>query len=479
MPFDEEYFKSDDFQELLHSYEASVASGDTMFLDADDFVDIADYYNYNNSTDKAVEVVEQALELYPDDVLLNVFMARQALMTGDYELADDYADRIGDKEAPDYHYLVAEILIAQGRIDEADRYLRKLYAQMAPDEVNDFIKDVGNLYVDYNVGQKAYEWMSRLTDDNSDDFKELMARALFGVGKYKEAERLFNELLDNHPYSKSYWTALASAQFMSEDYGASVTSSEFAIAIDPEDPEGIVSKANALFKLGNNQEALRFFKRYDELVPDDPLNLLHQGACLVNMGHNEEALKVTLRALQCIDEDSEEELELKAHIYQELAFCYSALNETEKALEMIDKTTELPCDHNDMLVIKGHILLEAQRIEEAQSVFALAIFQSDGDPDIYLRIITSLYDNRYVKASYRMLKKLLGTISQDYSYGYSYLALCCWDLGQWDEFLVCLHEAVERNANEARMVLGRLFPDEMPVEQYEAYIKEQLEKMKQ
>ena len=479
MPFDEEYFKSDDFQELLHSYEASVASGDTMFLDADDFVDIADYYNYNNSTDKAVEVVEQALELYPDDVLLNVFMARQALMTGDYELADDYADRIGDKEAPDYHYLVAEILIAQGRIDEADRYLRKLYAQMAPDEVNDFIKDVGNLYVDYNVGQKAYEWMSRLTDDNSDDFKELMARALFGVGKYKEAERLFNELLDNHPYSKSYWTALASTQFMSEDYGASVTSSEFAIAIDPEDPEGIVSKANALFKLGNNQEALRFFKRYDELVPDDPLNLLHQGACLVNMGHNEEALKVTLRALQCIDEDSEEELELKAHIYQELAFCYSALNETEKALEMIDKTTELPCDHNDMLVIKGHILLEAQRIEEAQSVFALAIFQSDGDPDIYLRIITSLYDNRYVKASYRMLKKLLGTISQDYSYGYSYLALCCWDLGQWDEFLVCLHEAVERNANEARMVLGRLFPDEMPVEQYEAYIKEQLEKMKQ
>ena len=479
MPFDEEYFKSDDFQELLHSYEASVASGDTMFLDADDFVDIADYYNYNNSTDKAVEVVEQALELYPDDVLLNVFMARQALMTGDYELADDYADRIGDKEAPDYHYLVAEILIAQGRIDEADRYLRKLYAQMAPGEVNDFIKDVGNLYVDYNVGQKAYEWMSRLTDDNSDDFKELMARALFGVGKYKEAERLFNELLDNHPYSKSYWTALASTQFMSEDYSASVTSSEFAIAIDPEDPEGIVSKANALFKLGNNQEALRFFKRYDELVPDDPLNLLHQGACLVNMGHNEEALKVTLRALQCIDEDSEEELELKAHIYQELAFCYSALNETEKALEMIDKTTELPCDHNDMLVIKGHILLEAQRIEEAQSVFALAIFQSDGDPDIYLRIITSLYDNRYVKASYRMLKKLLGTISQDYSYGYSYLALCCWDLGQWDEFLVCLHEAVERNANEARMVLGRLFPDEMPVEQYEAYIKEQLEKMKQ
>ena len=444
MPFDEDYFNSNDFQELLHSYEASVASGDTLFLDADDFVDIADYYNYNDATDKAIEVVEQALELYPDDVLLNVFMARQALLDADYDTASEYADR-----------------------------------QLDSDEVNDFIKDVGNLYEDYNIGQKAYEWMLRMTDDNSDDFKELMARALFGVGKYKEAGRLFNELLDNHPYSKSYWTALASAQFMSEDYHASVTSSEFAIAIDPEDPDGIDSKANALFKLGNYQESLRFYQRYADLVPDEPMNLLHQGTCLVNLGRNEEALKVMLRALDCLSDDSEEDQRLKAYIYQELAFCYSALNKTDKALEMIDQTAELPCDHNDMLVVKGHILLEAQRVEEAQVFFAQAISRSDDNPDVYLRIITSLYDNRYVKASYRMLKKLLGTIAKDYTYGYSYLALCCWDLGQWDEFLVYLHEAVERNANEVRQVLGRLFPEEMPVEQYEAYIKEQLDKTKQ
>lgn len=345
--------------------------------------------------------------------------------------------------------------------------------------MNDFIKDVGNLYEDYNIGQKAYEWMLRMTDDNSDDFKELMARALFGVGKYEEAGRLFNELLDNHPYSKSYWTALASAQFMSEDYRASVTSSEFAIAIDPEDPDGIDSKANALFKLGNYQESLRFYQRYADLVPDEPMNLLHQGTCLVNLGRNEEALKVMLRALDCLSDDSEEDQRLKAYIYQELGFCYSALNKTDKALEMIDQTTELPCDHIDMLVVKGHILLEAQRVEEAQVFFAQAISRSDGNPDVYLRIITSLYDNRYVKASYRMLKKLLGTIAKDYTYGYSYLALCCWDLGQWDEFLVYLHEAVERNANEVRQVLGRLFPEEMPVEQYEAYIKEQLDKTKQ
>ena len=174
MPFDEEYFNSDDFQQLLSSYEASVESGSTMFLDADDLVDIADYYNMKEEPERALEVVEQGLTLYPDDVLLNVFMARKALDEEDVREAEQIASRIGDKDAPDYHYLQAEILIAQGRIDEADRNLRDYGQTVDPDEYGDFVKDVANLYVDYDLSGKAYEWMLRSMGDDSDDFKELM-----------------------------------------------------------------------------------------------------------------------------------------------------------------------------------------------------------------------------------------------------------------------------------------------------------------
>ena len=70
--------------------------------------------------------------------------------------------------------------------------------------IKEFVKDVGNLFLDYAVFDKAYEWMMRIGDDNSDDFKELMGRALIGVGRYQEAEQLFNELLDRYPYSQAY-----------------------------------------------------------------------------------------------------------------------------------------------------------------------------------------------------------------------------------------------------------------------------------
>ena len=102
----------------------------------------------------------------------------------------------------------------------------------------------------------------RARQENTDDFKELMARTLFGLGKYDDSERLFNELIDHDPFQKRYWNALASTQFMKEDYSASVTSSEYAIAIDPDDPDAVVSKANGLYRLENYEQALTYFERY-------------------------------------------------------------------------------------------------------------------------------------------------------------------------------------------------------------------------
>lgn len=473
MNIDEDYFKSDEFQQLFSSYESSLASGESVFLDADDLVDIADYYNMLGEHEQATAVVEQGLTLYPDNVLLNVFMARKALDDGDIDEARRIAASIPDKDAPDYHYLQAEILIAQDRTDEADRYLRDYGRSVEPDEYNDFVKDVANLYVDYEVNQKALEWMMRIKADDSDDYKELMGRALFGLGKYKDSQRIFNELIDHNPFSKHYWTALATAQYMDEDYHASVTSSEYAIAIDPTDPDSLLAKANGLMKLTNYDEAMEYYRRFATVSPDDPIGPLHQAACLVNLGRSREAIPLLEHALTLTGPDDDG----TAQIYQELAFAYSAEGELDRALDALDRTEDLECDHADILVIRGHLLLSHQHIDEAEEAFRQAMLRSKSDPNIILRIIVSLYDNRYVKAAYLMLKRFYDLIaSDDYANGYAYLALCCWELHYDKEFLSCLKTAVERNPQETRLVLGYLFPQDMPVGQYYDYMKEHIRK---
>ena len=473
MNIDEEYFKSEEFQEILERYEASINAGSNPFMDADDLVDLADYYGWQGFDDKAEQAIDYALELYPSATLPNVFKARKALTVSDFSQAKFYCDEIEDHDDPDYHYLVAEIMIAKGDIEEADNYLRDYATSVEPDEYEDFVRDCANLYIDYNQNEKAYEWMMRSRGDESDDFKELMARTLFGLGKYKDSERIFNELIDHHPFSKHYWNALASAQFMNEDYSNAITSSEYAIAIDPNDPDAVSSKASGLFRLGNYEEALKYFKRYSELLPDDEYGLFHQGVCLVNTGHNEEALPVLRMALAVAPKDSQ----FLVYIYQELAFCYSALLQVRQAVEMLDKTKTLDCDHVDMLVVKGHILLQNNKIAEAEEVFKQAILQSNNAPSVLLRIIVSLYDNRYLNACYKMLIKFFQLVNEyfpGFKSGNAYMALCCYDMGRSEEFMKYLRLAVDNDPDEAKSVLGCLFPEGTPITEYVPYMEQRL-----
>jgi tetratricopeptide (TPR) repeat protein len=469
----DEYFDSEEFRNTLESYEESVRSGHPLFLDADDLADIADYYHFTGIDQQADEVIDYALSLYPNATLPNVFKAREALAIGDYDSAVEYIEQIENQDDPEYHYMQAELLIAKDQVEKADEYLREYFATVPPEEYQDFVYDIANIYFDYGLSDKAYEWLMRTKGDGSNDFKELMARILFGLGKYKDSERIFNELLDHDPYSKRYWNGLANAQFMNEDFSGSVTSSEYAIAIDPSDADSLLNKANALYRLGNFEEAIRYYDRFGELVQPDEFCLLHKGSSLVNLNRHDEAFSTLLQALKISPADSP----FLPQIYQELAFCCSTLGRLDEALDYIERTRDLDCDHIDMLVLKGHILLEHNHIHEAEEVFKNAMIRSEEDPLVILRILVSLYDNKYVKAAYEMFKKFFALIvNEDFNQGYSYMALCCWDLNFTEEFLMYLRLAVERNPREARQVLGHLFPEEMAAKDYYQYMYNKLKK---
>lgn len=457
---------------MLEDYERTVKSGQPVFMDADDLADIADYYQQEERYDDAQQAVDRALELQPDSVVALNYQIHNAIDQGDFEAAEDYLDQIIDHELPEYIYCRAEIWIAQEEVEKADEYLRQQFNECPPDECQDYVLDVVNLYTDYGYSEKAMEWMMRAKQENTEDFKELMGRTLFGLGKYDDSERIFNELIDSNPFQKRYWNALASTQFMKEDYSGSVTSSEYAIAIDPEDAEGLLAKANGLYRLENYEEALEYYKRYSEKEPDDEFGPLHQGTCLINLGRFEEAVKRLLDAEDVAPEDSPYLVE----IYQELGFAYSELKMPETAIYYIDQTEMLDCDHVDMLVVKGHILLGNGKIQEAEDMFRQAVKQSDDYPRTVMRIIVSLYDNHYIEAAYKMFVSFFKYVDNDWNEGYGYMALCCYELKRHDEFLKYLKEACRRNPQEARLVLAHLFPEGLKPEAYYEYMLNASEK---
>ena len=466
MTDDKEYFESKGFQKILKEYEKSAKSGQATYMDADDLADIADYYQLNGRTVEAETAINLAFEYNPEAVGPLLYRAHEALNQKDYDTTQSYINRLEVVDSLEALFLKGELMICQKKTDEADDLFREKYKDIMPDEQLDYVYDVASLFADYEIYEKSFEWMARSQGDDSDDFKELMGRILCGLGKYQDSERIFNELIDHNPYSSAYWNALATVQFMNEDYNAAITSSEYAIAINPKDADSISSKAHGLFNLGNYESALLAFKKYTELMPHDDFSYLHQGTCLINLGRYEEAIAVLEKAEQESDENS---IHLPG-IYQELAYAYSELKNIDTALYYIDKTKDYDCDHINMEIIRGHILLSNGLKKEAEETFTYALQHTQDVSKTMLRIIVSLYDNHYIQSCYHLMKNFFKVVDDNWDEGYSYMANCCLNMKKQDEFLYYLKLAVERNPKEAREVLKGLFPEGMRPDEYYDYM---------
>ena len=428
---DKEYFNNEEFKEILKQYEESVKSGGRIYMDADDLADIAAYYHFNNREEEAEEAISLAMEYNPEALGPMLYKAKEALEAKDFDTVEKYATKIEALDSLEAIYLNAEVLIQKNDVDKADSALLEFYNNEVPaEERTDYIKDVVELYLEYHQFIKAFEWIARITGSQSDGFKELMARTLFGLGKFKDSEKLFNELLDKNPYSTSYWNALAGIQYMKEDYNAA----------------------------------------YSEKRPDDEFGYLNQAQCIINKGKFEEGLSLLKKAISVAPVDSV----YLPEIYQEMSFVYNKLGNVEKALWCMDMMYELKCDHAAILVMRGHILLANKKEEEARKEFDKALEVSNNDPKTQLKVIISYHDNMHLNQAYQLYVEFFKNVDKEWNEGYAYMALCCNDLKKDEEFLYYLKKACECNPEEAKAVLCEFFPEDMTPKDYYDYALEHL-----
>ncbi len=472
---DEEYYDTEEFREVLEDYENMVASGSTRYMDPDELADIADYYHMNGRYDEADAAIVRALEISPGAIAPLTYRIHEALESGNTALARQWLDSIVDKDEPDYVYDTAEIMLTEGQNDECERYLRQELTKVPSFEYQDYVVDVARIYSDYGMDEKALEWLARAKQEDTPEFQELMGRVLMGVGQYEKCKDVFTKLIDADPFAAKYWNALASAQYLEGDYSGAIQSSEYAIAIDPENYDGLLVKANSLFQLCNYEGALDFYRRYQRLMPDDEGGMLQQGICLINLERLQEAIDIMEKGIKVAPRDSQYLCEL----YRELAFAYNETGQTEKAMNSLDMTDNLNCDHVQVMIVKGHLLLSAGKKADAMALFSQALKESTTPRQTLLRIIVSIYDNHFANMAYTMFNMYFAMdedSEEDESLpeGYAYMALCCYDLKKYDEFLGYLKKACEMNPLECKRVMGYIFPENVAPEDYYEYIKGKL-----
>lgn len=462
----DKYYDTQEFRDILSRYEDSQKVGRKEYFESDELTDIAEFYYGEGHMDKAKSVLDYALQLHPGAAMPLVFRGRIALIDEkSLDKARHYVGMIDDQLDLDCLYLRAEIMIAEKNVDGADRFLLENMDRIDEDDVPDYILDIATLFIDYNLPDRAAEWLDRSDEPELADYREVKARIAFARGDYEQSEQLFEQLLDEDPYSGHYWNSLASTQLMSNRYNDSITSSEYSIAINPNDEEAILNKANGLFSLGNFSEALKYYERFHRLCPDEGAAELFMGNCLLNMGRSSEALPHYETALAAFREAGVGTSE----VLQCLAFTYSQLDRVDDALSAIDEALQQPdINRNEVMVVRGHILLEHGQVKRAIECFLGALRSTSFSHEIFFRIAISVYDCGYPTIAYRMFKAYT-EVHHETGDGLSYLAACCLHTNRREEYLKYLKMACEVNPIEARKILGEEFPVGMDPKDYYDY----------
>jgi tetratricopeptide (TPR) repeat protein len=466
---DDNIYQSKEFKEYLRKYEAACLSGSSVYLEPDELTNIAEYYHLHGKHEQALKAADLAIQMFPGATAPLAFRARYALLAkGDFQEALGYTEMIIDKHDLDYYYLKAEILIADNRETEANAYLTERESGLDDEDRDDFILDVAMLFADYDKIELAQQWLARSKDVDEPDYKELQGIIAMSKGNYAESERIFNKLIDDNPYSVPYWNQLASSQYMRNDPAASVESSSYSLAIDPEDPDAVINKANGLLLLGNHDEALKYYRLFKRLQPQSEVGDMGIGAIMTSQNRMQEALRHYERAESICPRKSSNLTE----IYRQEFLLNAALGHFTKAYAYVEKLRhQLGVSESELAILQGYLYLLRDDIDTAKEWFSRAVLTAGKDTArARLLIAYSAYDCNYVSLSHDIIYQMVVTDGVDeFTEGWAFLALCDFDLGLREDFLMHLRRAIDFNIDEVARMLGFIFPEHLPVSQYYDY----------
>ena len=357
-----------ELQELAEQYEAAKAENKPIYLDADDLADLADWYARHGKSEQATEVVEYGLSLHPDSTPLLVEQAYLFMDAQNREQAKLVIERISEDYSSEVKVLKANILLGEGKIDEAEQLLDTIEDK---EELANIV-DVSYMYIDMGYPVKALPWLAGGSERYAEDeaYLAVTADCFHAQGLNQKAEALYNKLIDKNPYSAPYWFGLARCYFEQQLFDKAIEACDYAIVADEEFAEAYIMKGHAFYQLGNEESALENYtlaEKYKAINPD--FLQMFIGLNEISKGHWEEGYRHLESAIQSKDTDAT----ILPSLYAHAGNCLYKLGKKRKAGQYFKKSHEIDPEDVDSYLIEGRMYMEDGDFDKAVKKWALAL----------------------------------------------------------------------------------------------------------
>ena len=333
-----DYYESEEFLELLADYERGRKHDERPYLDADDLMEIGQYYLGCHQFEEALDVADHSLRIHPKDIdILNVRIEANINLRNFKEARADMKKLSADDEY-DLIYFKAQLALADGNHYEK---AEKLFDQWLEKEMDEIMH--GSAYDD-SIGSSVDD------DDDDDDDDDTDPSADDDDAEDDDSAGSMTEIderrgYENYRLKVSFLHIIASyAELCKDDTGENVTKMldwvgeyvknctelgaddvdieiarlcheqgaigpeiwlyEIFLDTDPYLPGGWTYLASLQHMEGMFQEAADSVSYALAAKPDDPYSLMLYAQCLFRMERYREALKPFEKYLKLTNDES-------------------------------------------------------------------------------------------------------------------------------------------------------------------------------
>ncbi|RNC63408.1 tetratricopeptide repeat protein [Proteiniphilum sp. X52] len=416
-----------DIHSLIEKYEHMRALGRKIYFDADEFVTLAEYYNAEGDDEEAEELINEGLRMHPGSPELMLMKAKLLVYSEMYQDALDYMEWISDNGEVDLALLKIEALLHLGKQGDANQLINSTLKQELPiDDLYFFITELGYMFNDVDRFDRAISFLEesmKINDSNSDAIVDL-AYAYEMKGNLEKAIEYNNRLLDIDPYSYDGWVNIGKLYSMNEQHDKAVDAFDFALTIHEDDVNVLKMKALSFYLNDNLEAAIALFEECLGKSPDDE-------SIYDSLLEAYSAMEQYDKMMDLIDK---REAALGSEgIMAKRAFVYLNKDDYERAKEIFAQIPEAERESIDYFMLEGELAFHDGDFAAAETAYMKAALASEGNEDVLDRLANiSVAQEKYEQAA-GYLQELL-EIAPDFPTAKSRLAFIRFEIGSKEPF---------------------------------------------
>ena len=207
-------------KDILQRYLEMENSGIGIYFDADEIMELLDYFEDVEDFDHFTKVVEIGQKLHPHNIDIKIQICKGYIFDRSFEKALALIDQIGDTGDLDLKVMKCECFCALDRYEELLLCLETIQTEHDDKALQDTYEYVAHILREQYESKNAYDFVQRglALFPNSVILKEELCFHLDMHYEMDKAIVVCRELIDSDPYNVDYWYILGRIYAITEVY---------------------------------------------------------------------------------------------------------------------------------------------------------------------------------------------------------------------------------------------------------------------